>query len=96
MAVSESPHSPQVDLGSLDFWGRPADERDRYFAELRRDAPISRHQPPEDILDLPDQERMGYWAIGSLTRHEPRGTRSSPAVGGEIVRELDMARTFPR
>jgi cytochrome P450 len=63
VAVSESQHAPQPDLGSLDFWGRPAEERDRYFAELRRDAPISRHQPPEDIMGLPDQERMSYWAV---------------------------------
>ncbi len=67
MAVSESPHASDWDLGSLDFWGRPAEERDRYFAELRRDEPISRHEPPEDILGLPDQERMSYWAI---VRHE--------------------------
>src|SRR5262249_17463931 len=53
----------QADLGSLDFWGKPAEERDRYFGWLRREAPISRHQPPEDILGLPDQGRMSYWAI---------------------------------
>ena len=63
MAVSESRHVPFGDLGSLDFWGRPAEERDLYFAELRRDAPISRHQPPEDIMGVSDQERMSYWAI---------------------------------
>ena len=63
MAVSESHHAQDRDLGSLDFWGRPAEERDRYFAELRRDQPISRHQPPEDIMGLPEQERMSYWAI---------------------------------
>jgi cytochrome P450 len=63
VAVSESPHAPHRDLGSLDFWGQPAEERDRYLAELRRDAPISRHQPPEDIMGLPEQERMSYWAI---------------------------------
>jgi cytochrome P450 len=63
VAVSDTSQSPHWDLGSLDFWGEPAEERDRYFAELRRDAPISRHQPPEDILGLPDQERMDYWAI---------------------------------
>src|SRR5580692_10530982 len=63
VAVSESRHVPFGDLGSLDFWGRPAEERDLYFAELRRDAPISRHQPPEDIMGVSDQERMSYWAI---------------------------------
>jgi cytochrome P450 len=61
--ASEGPSSITADLGSLDFWGTPAQERDRYFAELRRDVPISRHQPPEDILGLPDQGRMSYWAI---------------------------------
>ncbi|MGH2864684.1 MAG: cytochrome P450 [Solirubrobacteraceae bacterium] len=38
-----------------------------FFAQLRRDAPISRHEPPEDFLDLPDQSRQSYWAI---VRHE--------------------------
>src|ERR1700736_4333630 len=47
----------------MEFWGKPAEERDRYFAKLRRDAPISHHEPPEDILGVPDEGRMGYWAI---------------------------------
>jgi cytochrome P450 len=51
------------DLGSLEFWGRPAQERDRYFAQLRREEPLSRHEPPEDILGLPDEGRKHYWAI---------------------------------
>jgi cytochrome P450 len=55
--------TPEADLGSLEFWGRPAEERDRYFAHLRRDAPLSRHKPPEDILGLPDQGRLDYWAV---------------------------------
>ena len=63
MAASEDPHTLQADLGSLDFWGSPAEERDRYFSRLRREQPISRHQPPEDIMGLPDQQRTGYWAI---------------------------------
>ena len=55
--------APEADLGSLEFWGRQAEERDRYFAWLRHEAPLSRHQPPEDILGLADQERMSYWAV---------------------------------
>jgi cytochrome P450 len=55
--------TPEADLGSLEFWGRAAEERDRYFAHLRREAPLSRHEPPEDILGLPDQGRMDYWAV---------------------------------
>jgi cytochrome P450 len=60
---SEVGNLPDGNLGSLEFWGRPAEERDRYFGALRRDAPLSRHEPPEDILGLPDQGRMHYWAI---------------------------------
>ncbi len=56
-----------ADLGSLDFWGLSAEARDPYFAELRRDAPLTRHEPPEDILGLPDQGRQSYWAV---VRHE--------------------------
>lgn len=52
-----------ADLGSLEFWGQPAQERDRYFEMLRRHAPISRHEPPEDILGLGDQGRLQYWAV---------------------------------
>jgi cytochrome P450 len=63
VAVSDSPQTPDIDLGSLDFWGTPADERDRYFARLRREQPLSRHEPPEDIMGLPDDGRQSYWAV---------------------------------
>jgi cytochrome P450 len=63
MSVTPGADLPSSDLGSLEFWGQPAEERDRYFEQLRRDAPVSRHAPPEDILGLPAQGRMEYWAI---------------------------------
>jgi cytochrome P450 len=63
VVATETSHSPDIDLGSLDFWGRPAEERDTYFAQLRRDAPLSRQAAPEDILDLPDAGDQSYWAI---------------------------------
>jgi cytochrome P450 len=78
MSVFGTPQTPEADLGSLDFWGRAAEERDEYFAWLRREAPISRHEPPEDILGLPEQNRSGYWAI---VRHEDvRSISRDPAT----------------
>jgi cytochrome P450 len=56
-----------VDLGSLEFWDLPARERDRAFAVLRREAPISHHQPLEDILGVTERDERGYWAV---VRHE--------------------------
>jgi cytochrome P450 len=63
MSVTDHPELPEADLGSYDFWGRPAAERDEYFAALREHAPLSRHEPPEDLLGMPDQDRAPYWAI---------------------------------
>ncbi len=51
-----------IQLGALEFWDRPAEERDRDFAVLRKEAPVSHHEPPENILDVEVDER-GYWAI---------------------------------
>jgi cytochrome P450 len=50
-------------LGSLEFWGQTAEERDVYFEHLRREQPLSRHEPPEDLLGMPEQSRTEYWAI---------------------------------
>ncbi len=63
MATARPVNRSQPDLGSLEFWGQTAEVRDRYFEQLRREAPISRHAPPEDILGLDDQGRLHYWAI---------------------------------
>jgi cytochrome P450 len=89
VAVSERTDLPDADLGSLEFWGLPAEQRDRYFEHLRRDAPITRHEPPEDILGLPDQGRMHYWAI---VRHDDiRRISRGPATfcSGEGVQFAD-------
>src|SRR5437588_2046531 len=51
------------DLGSLEFWDQPARDRDRAFAVLRREAPISHHQPLEDILGVMERDERGYWAV---------------------------------
>jgi cytochrome P450 len=94
MAVSEHAHTPEADLGSLEFWGRPAEERDVYFARLRRSEPLSRHEPPEDILGLPDEGRMSYWAVvryddvRSISR-DPATFRSGQGVQfGDVPQEL--------
>lgn len=52
-----------VDLASLEFWDQPARGRDRAFAVLRREAPISHHQPLEDLLGVMERDQRGYWAV---------------------------------
>jgi cytochrome P450 len=54
-----------VDLSSRAFWSGTAAERERTFAVLRAERPVSWHPPVEDaVLDDPDDP--GYWAV---TRH---------------------------
>ena len=60
MAVT--PRNSDADLGSIEFWGRPA-ERDRYFEHLRRRRRSPVMSRPRTSSGLPDQGRMHYWAI---------------------------------
>jgi cytochrome P450 len=79
-----------VDLGSLDFWEMDARERDRSFALLRSEAPISRHQPLEDLLGLHDSERPDYWAI--VRYEDVRAISRDPTTfcSGEGVQFADI------
>ena len=58
MSGPQSLNMDDVDLGALDFWARPAEERDVYFRQLRLAPSLTSHEPPEDLLGLPDQSRQ--------------------------------------
>lgn len=58
------PYDP-IDLSSRAFWSTTAIDRERSFAELRANRPVSWHPPVEDSL-MPDPADPGYWAV---TRH---------------------------
>jgi cytochrome P450 len=51
-----------IDLSSRAFWSTTAAQRERSFAELRAERPVSWHPPVEDAL-MHDPEDRGYWAI---------------------------------
>ena len=55
--VMASTSEPQVDLGALDFWGQPGRGARPLLPWLRDERPLSRHEPPEDILGMPEQAR---------------------------------------
>ncbi|MGH3543163.1 MAG: cytochrome P450 [Mycobacterium sp.] len=54
-----------IDLSSRAFWATTAAERERAFAALRAERPVSWHPPVEDAV-MSDPDDPGYWAI---TRH---------------------------
>jgi cytochrome P450 len=51
-----------IDLSSRAFWSTSAQARERSFAELRAERPVSWHPPVEDAL-MADPDDPGYWAI---------------------------------
>jgi cytochrome P450 len=51
-----------IDLSSRAFWSTTAADRERSFAELRAERPVSWHPPVEDSL-MPDPDDPGYWAV---------------------------------
>jgi cytochrome P450 len=51
-----------IDLSSRAFWSTTAADRERSFAELRAERPVSWHPPVEDAL-MPDPADPGYWAV---------------------------------
>jgi cytochrome P450 len=51
-----------IDLSSRAFWSTTAAERERSFAELRAERPVSWHPPVEDAL-MHDPDDPGYWAV---------------------------------
>src|ERR1700712_4989127 len=63
-STSLRPYDP-IDLSSKVFWSSTAADRERSFAVLRAERPVSWHPPVEDAL-MHDPEDRGYWAV---TRH---------------------------
>jgi cytochrome P450 len=51
-----------IDLSSRAFWSTMAAERERSFAVLRAERPVSWHPPVEDAL-MDDPDDHGYWAV---------------------------------
>jgi cytochrome P450 len=51
-----------IDLSSRAFWSLSAAERERSFAVLRAQRPVSWHPPVEDAL-MEDPDDRGYWAL---------------------------------
>jgi cytochrome P450 len=54
-----------IDLSSRGFWSGSAADRERSFATLRAERPVSWHPPVEDSL-MHDPSDPGYWAV---TKH---------------------------
>jgi cytochrome P450 len=68
VTITTRAHAPvDTDLSARTFWAKPFEEREKTFAWLRANEPVSYHRPYESTLMPPDESTPGFWA---LTKHE--------------------------
>ena len=58
---AERPYDP-ADISSSEFWAATADDREKVFAELRANRPISWHRPVTNGM-FADPNDQGFWAV---------------------------------
>lgn len=58
---AERPYDP-ADISSLEFWSGTAKDREKVFAELRANRPISWHRPVKNGM-FEDPNDQGFWAV---------------------------------
>ncbi len=87
--ASGNPDRPydDIDISAKSFWTMTMDEREKTFAVLRAERPITWQPPFEDNL-LPTDDDYGYWAITThrhLTEVTKRNTDflSGPGIVGD-------------
>lgn len=56
-----------TDISARTFWAKPFEEREKTFAFLRENEPVSYHRPYESTLQPPTDDTPGFWA---LTKYE--------------------------
>jgi cytochrome P450 len=56
------PPYDSIDLSTRAFWSTTAAERERHFAILRAERPVSWHPPAEAVM-LEDPDDPGFWAV---------------------------------
>ena len=68
VTVPDRSHAPvDTDISARSFWAKPYEDREKTFAWLRANEPVSYHRPYESTLVPPEPDSPGFWA---LTRHE--------------------------
>ena len=58
---ADRPYDP-ADISSVAFWSMPAKDREKVFAELRANRPISWHEPVKNGM-FEDPNDQGFWAV---------------------------------
>jgi cytochrome P450 len=81
---------PELDLGAREFWTQPFAEREKAFARLRAEHPVSYHRAYESSLLPPDEDSPGFWAITKWADCKQVSRDVDSFVSGQGVLMEDM------
>jgi cytochrome P450 len=54
---------PELDLGARKFWAQDFEQREKAFARLRNERPVSYSRPYESTLLPPVEDTPGFWSV---------------------------------
>ena len=54
---------PELDLAARSFWEQDFEQREKAFARLRNERPVSYSRPYESTLLPPDENTPGFWSV---------------------------------
>ncbi|NKQ51958.1 cytochrome P450 [Amycolatopsis sp. K13G38] len=81
-----------VDISDMGFWARPPEERERVFAQLRNERPVSWQRPvPSPLMGEVNEDETGYWAVvrnEDIVTVSQRADVFSSATGGVTFEDM--------
>jgi cytochrome P450 len=95
--ANEHPFTTEKDISSAAFWRQTFRERDRTFAWLRVNAPVSWHPPLRDERTPDPFGERGFWAVtrsADIRDVSMDNTTYSSALGGTSFRPMERGGGF--
>lgn len=83
---------PELDLAARSFWEQDFEQRDKAFARLRTEQPVSYSRPYESTLLPPDENTPGFWSVTKAAdcRHVSRSKELFCSGLGVLMEDMPI------
>jgi cytochrome P450 len=84
---------PELDLAARSFWEQDFEQRDKAFARLRNERPISYSRPYESTLLPPVEDTPGFWSVTKAAdcRYVSRSKELFCSGQGVLMEDMPIA-----
>src|SRR5262249_1326660 len=81
---------PELDLAARSFWEQDFEQREKAFARLRNERPVSYSRPYESTLLPPDENIPGFWSVTKAAdcRHVSRNAELFCSGKGVLMEDM--------